>query len=254
MKKIAVFLLFFIIIKNSHATVPADIPAQYKRIIALIRANKAKELSKLIVYPLKRENPLKNIANAEAFIAYFPMMFDDAFKKKLALYNDTDVFEHNGEYGLVGGSFDGDIWLNDAGMVTAINYSSKREADLKKQLTKDVQNKLYPGVAHWDQNIYVLKSTNLLIRIDVVGKNIRYASWSKGKATSQKPDLVLNNGAAQPQGSQGGWTYSFKNGDWTYVIEDVQMCEDNRPEQCGIFLRLSLKGEEKSSVKLTEIK
>lgn len=252
MKKIIYLALFLLVIQNAQAKIPADIIKRYRQIVRLIKTNKAKELSTMVTYPIKRVNPLKDITNAKEFIAYFPVLFDEAFKKKMTLYNDTDIFEHNGEYGLVGGSFDGDIWLNETGDLKAINYSSKREIELKNQLTKAIQSKMYPDVNHWDENILVLQSTKLLIRLDRVNHNIRYVSWSKGRPNSEKPDLILNNGLEEAQGTQGGRTYTFKNGDWTYVIDDVEMCETD--SQCGFFLRLYFKEVEKSSTKLKEIK
>lgn len=252
MKNIIFIALFLSIISNTQAQIPASIIKRYKEIFKLIKADKAQELSKLIAYPLIRQNPLKDITNANEFVAYFPVLFDDAFKKKIMLFADSDVFEHHDGYGLVGGAFDGDIWLNSDGKIQAINYSSRRETDLKNQLTKEIQSKIYPTVNHWDENVFVLQSPKLLIRIDRVGQKLRYVSWSQGHPNSLKPDLVLTNGVAEAQGTQGGWTYTFKNGDWTYVIDDVEMCET--ASQCGYFLRLSLKDVEKSSVRLKVIK
>jgi hypothetical protein len=252
MKNVSYIAIFLFVIPAAQAQAPKEITKRYREIITLIKANKARELSTMVAYPIKRANPLKDIANAKAFIAYFPVLFDEAFKKKLTLYNDTDVFEHHGGYGLVGGPFDGDMWFNDRGDLKAVNYSSKREMALRAQLTKSIQSNMYPAVNHWDENILVLQSPRLLIRLDRVGQKTRYVSWSKGRPTVEKPDLVLNNGMEEAQGTQGGWTYTFKNGDWTYVVDDVEMCAHD--DECGYFLRLLFKGAEKSSTKLREIK
>ncbi|MDN3580800.1 hypothetical protein [Mucilaginibacter flavus] len=252
MKNFLCIVLFLFVITNARANDKPAMIKRYRQIIKLIQTDKAEELSKLVAYPLKRENPLKDITNAKEFIAYYPIMFDAAFKKKLAQFKDNSVLESNGSFGLVGGAFDGDIWLNEKGQIQSINYSSKREQDLKDQLTRSVESKMHPSVNHWDQNILVLQSPKLLIRLDRIGNNIRYVSWSKGRSTSEKPDIVLNNGTEEAQGTMGGWTYTFKSGDWTYVIDDVEMCESD--DQCGYFLRLSFKGQDKSSTKLKSIK
>lgn len=90
------------------------------------------ELSSLIDYPLKRENPLPDIKSSADFISRFRVIFDHSFKQQLSQYNDSDIFEHNGSYGLVGGSFSGEIWINDKGKIKALNYSSAEEQRLKK--------------------------------------------------------------------------------------------------------------------------
>jgi len=69
---------------------------------------------------------------------------------------------------------------------------------------------------------------------------------------NDKPDLVLFNGIEDTHGSMGGWSWTFKNGDWTYVVDNVQMCEDDK--DCGLFLRLLLKGQDHSVIKLKETK
>ena len=62
----------------------------------MVKENNAGQLSALIAYPLKRENPLPDIKNAEEFMAYYAILFDEAFRKKLEKYADTCVVEHHG--------------------------------------------------------------------------------------------------------------------------------------------------------------
>jgi hypothetical protein len=234
--------------------VPKDIVLKYKRILKLISEDKAEQLAKIVEYPLKRENPLPDISNAKEFIASYKILFDDKFKEKIKLFRDTDIFEHEGSFGLVGGPFDGDIWYDPyEEKIQTINYSSEREKRLNHQLTKQIQSKVYPSVNSWDKNILVGKSATLLIRVDWTKNDFRYVCWANGHNMSAKPDLVLNNGKVQAQGTMGGWTWTFKNGDWTYVVDDVEMCEDGS-NNCGLFLRLSFKGVEKSTMRLKETK
>ena len=151
---------------------------EFYHIIALIKNDKANELSRLIEYPLRRENPLPNILTAKQFIAYYPTMFDAAFQKKLKMLNDSDIFEREGSYGLVGGIFDGDIWMDENGKVAAVNYSSQKEQSLQNDLIKSIQSQMYPTVNSWTDNILVCRSKNLLIRIDDTKSGTRYVSWS----------------------------------------------------------------------------
>ncbi|XZF15178.1 hypothetical protein ACTHGU_03505 [Chitinophagaceae bacterium MMS25-I14] len=232
--------------------VPTNIVKSYHHIIALIHTDKAAELSKLVAYPLNRSNPIPAIRSAKEFIAQYPSIFDDAFKTKLAQFNDSDIFEHHDSYGLVGGPFNGDIWMNDKGRIETINYISAAEAQLQKTLeTKEKQN-IHTSVGDFESNILVCRSEKLTIRLDNTAKNgIRYACWSKGNSMSAQPDIILYNGVEEAQGTQGGWTWTFKKGDWTYVVNDAEMCDD--PKNCGYFLELYQKGVLKSSVKLKKV-
>jgi hypothetical protein len=252
MKRTLYVAIFLFSISVCRAQVPAEIVKTYRHIVKLIREDNANELATMIQYPLKRKNPLPDIANAKQFIANYSMLFDEAFKQKLKLYNDSDIFQHDGSYGLVGGAFNGDMWMNESGKIAGIAYNTAKQIELMNQTTKKIQSQIYPGINTWKENIIVCKSAKLLIRIDWTDKGLRYVCWTKGRPTSEKPDLILYNGIAEAQGTMGGWTWTFKNGDWTYEVDDVEMCETD--DQCGYFLRLLFKDVEKSSVRLKEIK
>jgi hypothetical protein len=245
-----VLLLFFS--SAGAQNVPSNIVDSYHHIIKLMKEDKPVELSRLISYPLKRENPLPDIATPKQFVAYYPTLIDATFKKQLQLFNDTDIVVHHGQYGLVGGPFDGDIWMTEEGKIGAVNYSSKKEQMVKNELTRKIQKATYPTVNAWTENIKVLHSDKLLIRIDDTKQGLRYVSWSHGHSQSDKPDIVIYKGEEEAQGTQGGWTWTFKNGDWTYVVDDVEMAENDAG--IGHFLELSYKGILKSTVRLKEEK
>ena len=254
---ISIFTVLFILFSlNSSAQSQGEM--YFKRIIRLIENDSITKLAKLIKFPIIRENPLPDISS-DSFMKYYPILFDSAFKQKLRFFNDSDIFDRGGEYGLVGDGaltngdrFDGDIWLNEKGNIIRINYSSPKEQELSKQITQKIQSEIYPSVKDWASNIEVLQSSNYLIRIDRTANGIRYVSWGKGKKISDKPDLVLYNGIEEPQGTGGGWIWTFKNGEWEYIIEDNQMCENEK--DCGFFLVLKNSGEEKHRTKCEEIK
>jgi len=202
---------------------------------------------------------LPDITSAEVFVKYYPILFDKAFKEKLKYFNDSDIFEHHGAYGIDGDNklpngdrFDGDIWIDDSGKIVRINYSSEKEQALSQKITRKIKSEIYPSVNDWETNIEVLESEKYLIRIDRISKGIRYVSWGKGKKISDAPDLVLYDGIEEAQGTQGGWTWTFKSGNWQYVIEDNEMCEDEK--DCGFFLVVMQNGTEKSRMKCKELK
>ncbi|OIR05705.1 hypothetical protein GALL_121400 [mine drainage metagenome] len=253
MKIIASLLLTILFwINTCQASIDSAVIRHFRQIIKLIKTDNVQELSKLIAYPLNRQNPLPNIKNASDFILYYPTLIDDSFKDLLKQYNDSVIFEHNGRYGLVGGNFSGEIWIDDDGKILGFNYSSKKEQAYKQVLMEKIKKEIYPTVNAWNENVLVAKSERLLIRVDRTDQGLRYVCWSKGMTMKDKPDIILYNGVEEHQGTMGGWTWTFTNGDWTYVVEDAEMCDD--PKYCGLFLELSFKEEFKSTIKLKEIK
>src|SRR5262245_24752745 len=87
--------LFF----SSHCLqndVPESIRQRYRQIINLVNRDDAKALSKLVAYPLRRPNPLPDIATSEQFVAYYSTIFDAKFKQLLSQYADSYIFERQG--------------------------------------------------------------------------------------------------------------------------------------------------------------
>jgi hypothetical protein len=252
MKTILLFLLAALFFKNTcQASIDTTIIEHFHKIIHLIETNNSTELSKLIHYPLKRSNPLPDIKNPTEFIAHYSSLFDISLKNLLKEYNDSDIFEHNGAYGLIGGNFSGQIWIGDDGKILGL-VSSKTEEQEKQTLIVKIKREMNPSVNDWDENIVVGKSERLLIRVDNTNKGLRYICWNNGRTIKDIPNIILYNGIAEAQGEIGGWTWTFKNGDWTYVVDDAEDCEEI--ENCGLFLELLFKDQLKSKIKLTETK
>jgi hypothetical protein len=253
MKVLTLSFLAFLFWSNSCvATIDSFFIKRFRKIVRLIESDKAQELSKFVNYPLKRGNPLPDIKSPNDFIAQFHLLFDKAFKDLLKEYNDSLIFEHNYAYGLVGGNFSGEIWIDEDGKISAINYSSKKEQEKKQTLIQKIKKEMHSTVNTWDENVLVAKSEKFLVRIDRTSKGLRYVYWSKGRTMKDSPDIILYDGIEEPQGTMGGWTWTFRNGDWTYVVNDTEICDE--PKNCGLFLELFFKGELKTTTGLKEIK
>ena len=237
---LCLFALLLLISIPVSAQVPAKIINSYHRIVKLIQQGDFNALSTCIAYPLNRPNPLPDIKNQAQFKARASILFDQAFVKLLKQYSDSIIFEHHGSYGLVGDVFNGQIWLNEKGKLMSLNYMSEREHEEKKKQTQIIKASMHSSVNQWDENVLVGRSGGLLIRVDRIGDQLRYASWSKGKTMDKKPDMVILNGKEASQGSMGGWTWSFQNEDWTYLVADNEICGGDTV--CGYTLQL-MQGE-----------
>ncbi len=70
-----------------------------------------------------------------------------------------------------------------------------------------------------------------MIRIDKLSDyKYRYASWKTIKIESSKPDIILNNGELEFEGSGGNHVITFSNGKYTYKIYRNIIGEDNSPD------------------------
>lgn len=102
-----------------------------------------------------------------------------------------------------------------------------------------------------EKNTLYCENEKFIIKINDLGNdNFKYISWNKPKTTSDKPDLVLQNGKAERQGTMGGYHYLFNNGEWDYIVEDNLMGED---ETVGVFLNLLKNGKQKLYTKINKV-
>jgi hypothetical protein len=204
----------------------------------------------MIEYPLKRENPLPDIGNQKEFVKYYPNLFDKPFMDMLNKYKYSEIFDHNGKYGLVGDIFHGEIWLSyDSKKISAINYSSEKELKLKEELKAKTQSAIHSSVNQWISNVMVCKGKGIIVRIDNTKDGLRYVSWTGGHKTSDKPDLILFKGKEEFLGTMGGWKCTFINGKWSYELINYTMGKASGPR-----LDVRLDGAIKSTINLEEIK
>lgn len=219
-----------------------------KATIQLIRQERVGSLAGRVVYALRRQNPLPDITTREEFERAYNILFDSTLKKTLFSLKASDLFQHlgNWSYG------DGGVWFDPDGKIIAINYSSPAERRRKDSLTKETYRLLYPGIAHWDRNVLVCKAGERLIRVDEVGNDLRYIAWGKGKAISDKPDLVLFKGVEKMDGELGSYNITFSNGPWTFLFEYIAVAEKEDEE--GLFLYISNNGKQTARYSCVQMK
>ena len=234
-KLILVPLIFF----NSLASAePLTKPQErsVEKIIAVIKTKDPHTISQVIDYPLKREIPLKDIANQTEFKKRFTEVFDEKLLRTIA---NSDLKQWQ-QFGWRGISLnDVGIWVNDVSTDTdtqhktakifAINYSTQIEKKLRQKIIDEDKRKLHPSLQKFSAPELKLKTNDYLIRIDQLGKDqYRYAAWKGHQDQSKKPDLVLKNGKVEMGGSGGDHQFVFKNGAYHYIVHrsDIGTEED----------------------------
>lgn len=102
------------------------------------------------------------------------------------------------------------------------------------------------------ENILHCENDKFIIKIDrLKNGEIRYNSWNKPKRIANEPNLTIDNGKIEAQGTSGGFYYIFKNGDWKYILENNLMAESEYG--MGIFLKVLENGKEKLYQKMTDL-
>lgn len=89
---------------------------------------------------------------------------------------------------------------------------------MKNLIDKQKEN-LHSSLKTFEIPTYKIKTKNYLIRIDeLVNYKYRYASWKIGAKETSQPDIILENGELEFQGSGGNHVIYFVERDYTYKV------------------------------------
>lgn len=200
-----------------------------KIIIKLFQENDPEKIAEIIRFPLNREYPIPPIKNKAEFLQRFSEVFDAGLIDRIA----NSKLNQWSEMGWRGIMLDqGVIWLgNFDEIITAVNYQSDAEKKIKNDLISKEKENLHSSLKTYEQPVYRIKTKNYLIRIDNVKKDLyRYASWKIGAKESSKPDLIIENGKLEFQGSGGNHDIIFRKGNFNYDIYRGIIGEKDAPE------------------------
>ncbi|QWL80072.1 hypothetical protein HQ395_15565 [Aeromonas hydrophila] len=217
------------------APVDAEEPqlgAEYRPLVQkVIDAAKGRDpqvLARQMKYPFKQEYPIPVIKSPSEMVTRFDEVFDDAILNSIASSRVGQDWQAMGWRGIMLGS--GEVWLDFDGKVIGINHQTAQAAKLKAELIARQKSELHPSVREYKSPELMWQTAKFTIRIDELGDGrYRYASWAKGKALSDKPDLVLSNGTVRVEGTGGNHTYLFTSGPYRYECVVTVLGERGMP-------------------------
>ncbi|MFN5317746.1 MAG: hypothetical protein ACK5CY_02780 [Bacteroidia bacterium] len=200
-----------------------------KNAIELFKSNNVDKISNIISFPLDRQYPIPSIRDKKEFIKRFSEVFDKILIDKIA----SSKIEQWSEVGWRGIMLDdGVIWMSSSdGIITAVNYQSAFEKKLRSDLIAKEKENLHISLKTFENPTYKIKTKTSLIRIDELKDNkYRYASWKICEDESSKPDIIIDNGELEFEGSGGNNVITFINNNFTYKIYRNLMGEENSPD------------------------
>lgn len=209
-------------------------------VITLFKTENIDKISGKISFPLYREYPIPSIKDKEEFRQRFNEVFDKILINKIA----NSKIEQWSEVGWRGIMLDnGVLWMaNSDGIITTVNYQSDFEKKLRKDLIAKEKGNLHILLKTFESPTYKIKTKNYLIRIDELTNNkYRYASWKTSEKESSKPDIIVDKGELEFEGSGGNHVITFVNGNYTYKVYRNIIGEENSPD-----IKLEIEKEEKT--------
>ena len=229
----SIFILIAVIIATSttifgqNTELKKEQIQSIQKLINTFKTSNKTKIADLINYPLRREYPLKDVKDKNDFIQRFDDIFDKGFLDHLAKSKISDW----SEVGWRGIMFDnGTLWIDDDGKIVTVNYQSPKE---KQSLVKTIQvdkNQLPKSLQDFEKPSYLIFTKNYKIRIDEKTDGVyRYAAW-KIKNQKSEPNIIIENGVWEFQGSGGNHTITFKNDGYTYIVSINIIGADDTPD------------------------
>lgn len=216
----AIALILLILVVSTRPALSANV--EYSRMItsfiSVVKSGDRAAIANLVAYPLHRIVPLPRIDTPSQFLQHFDEVFDEELLNAL---KDSSITEDWTEVGWRGVMFNnGTVWLNTVGKVSAVNYITEKGEAERTHLIESEKRNLYSDLRELTEPVLEWKTKDYRIRVDRIrDETYRYAAWPVQKATSEKPDLILNNGTVVHEGSGGNHHYDFKSGRYLYQCD-----------------------------------
>ncbi len=194
----------------------ASVNPVVRKFIAAIKHHDTNKIARMMSFPFDREYPIPGISNRKELGKRYKEVFDE---KLVKLISNSDI---NKDWGPVGWRgimlLNGDVWLGYDGRLLAVNYQSAAEKNNRKNIIEQERNSLHPSLRQYAEPVHILETQKYRIRIDKqTNGKYRYASWPITAKMSDQPELVINNGEIEFDGSGGNHSYTFTNNGYSYT-------------------------------------
>lgn len=195
-----------------------DIVQKFKDIIA---TNDSHYIAKNIIYPFNISDNCSPIQNEEEFILNYDIIYDSLLFNQIITSDNKDwnfdkkrneIF-YNNPY----------VQLSSDGHLIDMEYSVKRTLNNEKCISEE-KNKIYPSLKKYLKNMYTLKTSDRMYRIDLADKGLRatayrLAIWNKEQKMSEKPLKIIDSGKLELYGSANNEKYIFTDKETSYIIQ-----------------------------------
>jgi hypothetical protein len=188
--------------------------AAVNRFISLVRNGDRHRLADRIRFPLPRRYPLPSISRGE-FIDRYEDLFDDEFVRIIAS-SGNDQCGRVGWRGLQ--LHNGLVWFSEDGTISSINYESVLEERERYRLIDLERLELHESLRGYQLPVLEWETCSYRVRVDRTDDGYRYAAWSVDRFHDSKPDIIVDNGTYNLEGTLGDHGYYFSTGAYKYIL------------------------------------
>ena len=184
------------------------------RFIALVRDGDRQRLAEQISFPLRRKHPLPDISR-DQFIDRHEQIVDDEFVR-LVVSSTNDDCGRVGSRGLQ--LHNGLVWFSEDGWISSINYESEFEERERRRLIELERLELHDSLRSYREPVLEWETCTYRVRVDRVDGGYRYAAWSVDQSHDREPDIIIEHGTHNMEGTLGDHGYFFSNGQYKYIL------------------------------------
>ena len=142
-------------------------------------------------------------------------IFDDEFVR-LIVSSDNDKCGRIGWRGLQ--LHGGLVWFDSDGRIRSINYESELEERERYRLIDLERRELHESLRDYRSPVLEWETCTYRIRVDRVDHGYRYASWKVHRLHDSEPDIVIDNGTYNMEGTIGNHGFYFSSGEYKYIL------------------------------------
>lgn len=203
-------------------------PSAIASFIGTVKTHDKQALADKVVYPLRRQYPLPAVNNKQEFLARYNEIIDDTLVNIIISSDPAKDWSTVGWRGTMLNR--GQVWLDDNGKVTGINYQTQKEAAKREAMIAADKAALHPSIRDFKDPVMVFETDKYRVRIDDMGDDeFRYTSWTLNEKVSDAPELTILDGKFIWEGSGGNHHFLFENKSYSYKVEVTRMGKEKAP-------------------------
>lgn len=229
LKNHVLILLLFVSMNGIAQILPEEEKAGVAKFIKHVNDSNWEELSKSILYPLRRKYPVPAIENKADFIKRHSELFDDNLISMIATSSIENDWSEVGWRGIMLNN--GEIWLDGEGNLIGINYQTAAEKTIETELIEADRATLPVFFQDFDRPILQMNTEKFFIRIDQMkDESFRFIGWIEGvRNPNSEPVEIIDEGILEHQGTGGNHTYTFVSEFGKFVCFINEMTEESSP-------------------------
>ena len=189
----------------------------------ILKTNNPELVAQNVVYPFVFSDNCAPIQNEQEFIEKYDIIYTPKLLSQI-LSSDINMWHSDSQYD---GIFYDDPYIHISlnGRLVDIDYTLERSKYNERCILEE-QNKIYPNIKKYIKNLYILKTSKFIYRIDLTAvgnvleqNKYRLSIWNITKKFSEKPLKIIEKGKLKVYGSANNEKFIFKNDNKSYVLQ-----------------------------------